>query len=127
MEYVEPFLHQLLLDRAAHGITESPTNQELEKIVKLPWCIWNAIIAEAVPDNKIDFLALMDRLIGNTPAEIKSLLDYMKQRKRNEFRQYQYYLGEYEFYSDQNNQPRFKLESRLATTATQPDISILKT
>jgi hypothetical protein len=32
----------------------------------------------------------------------------MKQRKRNDFAQYQYYLGEYQFYGNQGENPQIK-------------------
>jgi hypothetical protein len=116
MEYVEPFLTTLLLDRVDKGVPEAPGIEELETILRVPWCIWNAIIAEKVPNNKIDFLTWMDSLIGHVPISIRELLDFMKNRKRNQFGQYQYYLGKYKFYY-QNNELRVSVETTL------PDIS----
>ena len=49
MEYVEPFLNALLLDRAQKGIYDAPNIQELENVLRMPWGIWNAIIAGALP------------------------------------------------------------------------------
>ncbi len=113
MEYVEPYLAALLRDRAEQGISEIPSLEEIESILKMPWLIWNAIVAETVPSNKINFLAWMDELIPkHMPDNVKQLLDSLKTRKRNQFSQYQYYLGEYKLYYDKNNEIRIKVEAR---------------
>lgn len=118
MEYVEPFLNTLVLDRAEQGLSENFTIKELEKILQVPWCIWNAIVAEKNPDQKIDFLASMDSLLKHIPASIKGLLDFMKRRKRNDFGQYQYYLGAYKIYYGQDQDDlRISIESRLPPSA----------
>ena len=113
MEYVEPYLAALLRDRAEQGIPEIPSLEEIESILKMPWLIWNAIVAETVPSNKINFLAWMDELVPkHMPDNVKQLLDSLKTRKRNQFSQYQYYLGEYKLYYDKNNEIRIKVEAR---------------
>jgi hypothetical protein len=113
MEYVEPYLAALLRDRAEQGIPEIPSLEEIESILKMPWLIWNAIVAETVPSNKIDFLAWMDELVPkHMPDNVKQLLDSLKTRKRNQFSQYQYYLGDYKLYYDKNNEIRIKVEAR---------------
>ncbi|HXH54761.1 MAG TPA: hypothetical protein VNK03_03340 [Gammaproteobacteria bacterium] len=113
MEYVEPYLAALLRDRAEQGIPEIPSLEEIESILKMPWLIWNALVAETVPSNKIDFLAWMDELVPkHMPDNVKQLLDSLKTRKRNQFSQYQYYLGEYKLYYDKNNEVRIKVEAR---------------
>src|SRR6185437_2407988 len=80
MEYVEPFLNALVLDRAQKNIYDLPSIQELENILRLPWCIWNAIIAENNLNNEINFLQLIDTLASNMPPSVKGLLDMMKKR-----------------------------------------------
>ena len=113
MEYVEPFLNALLEDRADKGIHGLPTLQEITSILRMPWLIWNAIVAETDPTNKIDCLAWMDRLTpAHIPDSTRQLLESLKTRKRNHFSQYQYYLGEYKLYYDQNNEIRIKVEAR---------------
>jgi hypothetical protein len=113
MEYVEPYLAALLRDRAEQGFHEMPSLKEIESILKMPWLIWNAIVAETVPSNKVNFLAWMDKLIPkHTPDSVKQLLDSLETRKRNQFSQYQYYLGEYKLYYDKNNEVRIKVEAR---------------
>ena len=49
MQYSEPFLHQLLLDRAKQGVFLEPSIQELDTVLRISWCIWNACVAESVP------------------------------------------------------------------------------
>ncbi|HQW57557.1 MAG TPA: hypothetical protein PK583_01190 [Gammaproteobacteria bacterium] len=117
MEYVEPFLNALLLDRAQKGIYDAPNIQELENVLRMPWGIWNAIIAESVSNNEINFLQSIDMLSKHMPSSIKGLLEMMKKRKRIDFEQYQYYLGDYQVYYDQNNELRIKVE------ATSPNTS----
>jgi hypothetical protein len=113
MEYVEPFLNALLQDRAEKGTHEMPTLQEITSILRMPWLIWNVIVAETDPANKINCLAWMDRLIpAPIPDSTRQLLDSLKTRKRNHFSQYQYYLGEYKLYYDKNNEIRIKVEAR---------------
>ncbi len=113
MEYVELYLAALLRDRAEQGIHEIPSLKEIESILKMPWLIWNAIVAETVPSNKINFLAWVDKLIlKHMPDNVKQLLDSLKTRKRNHFSQYQYYLGEYKLCYDKNNEIRIKVEAR---------------
>jgi hypothetical protein len=114
MEYVEPFLETLLLDRVQKGVLETPSLEEFESILRMPWSIWNAIVAEGVPGNKINILALMDNLIpAHIPDSTKNLLNYMKRRKKSDFGQYQYYLGKYKLYYDQNNEIRMRIETTL--------------
>lgn len=113
MEYAQPFLTTLLRDRAEKGIHETPSLEEIESILKTPWLIWNAIVAETVPGNKINFLEWMDRLIPNhIPDSTRQLFESLKTRKRKHFSQYQYYLGEYKLYYDQNNEIRIRVEAR---------------
>ncbi len=113
MEYVEPFLNTLVLDRAEQGVEQDFTIEELEAILRVPWCIWNAIIAEKDPLQKIDFLAWMDSLLKHIPTSIRSLLNFMKSRKRSAFGQYQYYLGDYKVYHGEDGDLRIRVESRL--------------
>ncbi len=113
MEYAEPFLETLLRDRAEKGVLAQPSLKEIESILRMPWLIWNAIVAETAPGNKINVLAWMDELIPNhIPESIRQLLEQLKTRKRDHFSQYQYYLGEYKLYYDKNNEIRIKVESR---------------
>ena len=111
MQYIEPFLNQLVLDRAQQGVFDFSI-EELETVFRVPWCIWNAIIAESEPGNEIDFLAWIDTLTKDIPSSIKNLLDFMKERKREQFSQYKYYLGQYSVYHDQNNELRIRVEAR---------------
>ena len=123
MEYVEPFLEYLLLDRVEHGINETPSIEEFEHILRIPWCIWNAIVAEKDPNNTIDCLAWMCNLTAHLPESTKRLYNFMIQRKRNNFSQYQYYLKEYYFYYDQNNEPRFRIESCEPSTEKNSNVT----
>jgi len=117
MEYAEPFLETLLRDRAEKGVLAQPSLKEIESILRMPWLIWNAIVAETAPGNKINVLAWMDELIPNhIPESIRQLLEQLKTRKRDHFSQYQYYLGEYKLYYDKNNEVRIKVESRSTTS-----------
>jgi hypothetical protein len=111
MEYVEPFLEYLLLDRVEHCIIETPSIAEFERVLRVPWGIWNAIVAEKDPNNSIDCIAWMGRLTSHLPESTKKLFNFMIKRKRNNFSQYQYYLTKYYFYYDQNNELRFRIES----------------
>jgi len=114
MEYVEPFLQTLLLDRADRGFHDTPSLQEFESVLRMPWCIWNAIVSQSIPDNKIDMLVWIDSLIPpHIPDSTKRLLDYMKRRKRSHFSQYQYYLGKYKLYYGQNQEVRLQIETSL--------------
>jgi len=111
MEYVEPFLNQLVLDRAQQGVFDFSI-KELDTALRVPWCIWNAIIAEGEAGNEIDFLAWIDTLTKDIPSSIKNLLDFMKERKREQFSQYKYYFGQYSVYYDKNNELRIRVEAR---------------
>ncbi len=117
MEYVEPFLTKLLSDRVDKGINTTPSIEEFEQILRVPWCIWNAIVAETVPNNKINFLEWIDSLVSHMPPSLKELLDFMKKRKRSHFDQYRYFLGIYKFYYDQNNELRVRVETSLPNTS----------
>jgi len=113
MEYVEPFLEALLKDRAEKGVLAQPSLKEIESILRMPWLIWNAIVSETAPGNKINFLDWMDKLIpSHIPESTRQLFEQLKIRKRDHFSQYQYYLGEYKLYYDKNNEIRIKVESR---------------
>ncbi len=111
MQYVEPFLNHLVLDRAKYGVFDMDI-EGLDRVLRVPWCIWNAIVAESVPTNEIDFLAWMDVLTKDSPPSIKNLLDFMKKRKREQFNKFKYYLGKYSLYYDQNKELRIRVEAK---------------
>lgn len=107
-------METLLLDRAMHGIHDLPSLEEFEHIIKVPYVIWNSIVAEKDPNNKIDCLEWMKKSTANAPYEVKKLSDFMIRRKRNHFSQYQYYIAKYKFYYDtQTNEIRLRVESTL--------------
>lgn len=118
-DYAEPFLKTLLLDRAKHGIHDIPSIAELERVYRIPWCIWNAIIAEIDINakNKIDYLAWINNSIKHMPDSIKNLLAMLEERKRNEFKQYKYYFGKYNFYYNQQKDLRLRVEARMPETS----------
>ena len=72
MQYVEPFLNQLILDKAKHGLFDIKI-ESLDKVLRLPWCIWNAIAAESMSTREIDFLAWIDLILKDMPPSIKNL------------------------------------------------------
>lgn len=114
-DYMEPFLKVLLLDRIEHGIHDVPSIEELDKVAIVPWCVWNAVIAESDHNNKIDYFAMIDSSISHMPISVKTFLSQLETRKRREFNQYQYYFRAYKFYYNQQN------ELRLRVAASMPD------
>jgi hypothetical protein len=63
----------------------------------------------------MNFLQSVEALTSHMRSSIKGLLEMMKKRKRVDFGQYQYYLGDYQVYRDQNNELRIRVEARSST------------
>jgi hypothetical protein len=96
LEYAEPYLQILLKER-----DDIPSNKELEKILKLPWCIWNKVVSEEKDPGKVlaDLLKYADSVYTyNMPPGAAKLMEDLKQRKKTDFKQYKYFLGNYKVY-----------------------------
>ncbi len=97
LEYAEPYLQILLKER-----DDIPSNKELEKILKLPWCMWNKVVSEEKESGKVlaDLLKYADSVYTyNMPPGAAELMEDLKTRKRIKFNQYKYFLGNYKVYT----------------------------
>ena len=106
LDYIEPFLDLALRDK------DNPTVEELNFIVRMPWIIWNAFYVEK-NSNEIDYSQWISSLIQEAPNEIKSIIQCMITRRKNEFLIYDYMIGDYNFYTNKKTgELRFKAEAR---------------
>lgn len=91
-EYASPVLEFYLEEAGLSGLDEMSI-EEMNGVLQLPWLIWNAVVAK--DKNTIDFLGSITLLTKHTPEEIKKLIKFMRQRKENKFKRYNFYLGEF--------------------------------
>lgn len=96
LDYAMPYLNIIL-----NEIEHQPSTMDLENILRLPWCIWNKIVAEV--ELKQEISILLDQALRlyyyNIPPGREQLIEELKARKRRDFKQYNYYLGRYQVYS----------------------------
>lgn len=96
LEYAESYLQILLEER-----DDIPSNKELEKILKLPWCIWNEVVSEEKDPGPVlaDLLKYAYSVYTyNMPPGAAKLMEDLKKRKKTDFKQYKYFLGNYKVY-----------------------------
>ena len=107
MEYVEPYLTSLM--------NESPdrTLKEIEMALRIPWCIWNAIVHQKRKNEGIDYMRSIELLTKNMPIQAKQMIESLKTRKIKYFSEYNYIIGEYSLYIDEQSQKiRLRVEAR---------------
>jgi hypothetical protein len=88
---------QILLE----GRDDIPSKEELEKFLKLPWYIWNKVVSEEKDPGKVlkDLLKYAHSVYTyNMPPGAAELMKDLKQRKKTDFKQYKYFLGDYKVY-----------------------------
>lgn len=107
VDYAMPYLNIILND-----IEHEPSTTDLENILRLPWCIWNKVVAES--DLKQELSILLEQALRlyyyNIPPGGEQLIEDLKTRKRKKFKQYNYYLGRYQVYSKSNGTLIIKVE-----------------
>lgn len=84
LNYVEPVLEQM-------GSPE-PGSVEFESLLRLGWIIWNAVVKND-SDGDISFL---NQIKTTVPASQSGLIDFLIDRKRKEFSEHKFFLGNYE-------------------------------
>jgi hypothetical protein len=108
MEYVEPFLKQIMSDGSIC------TASQIEMALKIPWCVWNAVEFDNKDGKKEN--KFMNLLMGQLPSNSDKLVKELIERKKVLFSQYKYIFGEYSLFMDkETNELRFRVESRLPT------------
>ena len=90
-EYASPVI-ETYMDDAGYTSLDDISIAELDRILQLPWIIWNAVVAKG--KDTIDYLSSITLLTNNTPNEIKELIKFMRKRKEIKFRKYDFFLGE---------------------------------
>jgi len=107
MEYSSPCVNILAeeMGRAANII-------ELEKILRLPWYIWNKVIAESDSKDRLKGLLQQVRNIYryNMAPGAEQLMQDLEERKRTTFKLYKYYLVEYKVYKKNNGELMVSLQ-----------------
>jgi hypothetical protein len=108
LEYAEPYLLSYM---QSTGKTDL---ESIEKILRIPWMIWNATVLGKKPGNAVDYMASIQLLINHFPAEIKVLIDGLKIRKETLFSQYDYLFSKYKLYIGDNDEIKLSMETRSA-------------
>lgn len=92
-EYAEPYLKILFKETQ-----NMPSSKEIEKMLKLPWFIWNKVVSEEKdPGAELTRLLLYGDGVYkyNMPPGAAELMEYLEQRKKTKFNKYKYFLGDY--------------------------------
>ena len=84
LDFIEPVLQ-------AMGCPE-PDSKEYDNVLKLCWTVWNAVIKNDVDGDP----SVLKAIHHTIPAEYRTFIDNLVERKRKHFDQYQYYIGECE-------------------------------
>lgn len=87
-EYVAPLL-ELYFES-----TGEFNSDDLEKILQLPWLIWNSMIVRFDSKNKIDYYTSINLLLKDRP-DVRMVVDAMRRRKKEMFDQYDFLFGNY--------------------------------
>jgi len=112
-EYASPVL-EFYLDESGYAGLEEMSVEEMNKVLQLPWLIWNAVVAQGSNNNNIDYLGSITLLTRHTPNEIKELIKFMRKRKENKFKKYNFFLGEIRLSrSNTNNEIILTVEARM--------------
>lgn len=72
---------------------------ELEQILKLPWLVWNSMVARHDVKNKIDYYTSINLLLKDRP-DARKVVEVMRHRKKELFDQYDFLFGNYKIKFD---------------------------
>src|SRR3984885_4313148 len=89
LEYVEPYLVSYIQTKGINNL------EAIEKILRVPWMVWNATVLGKTPGNTVDYMANIRLLINHFPPEIRAMIDGLKTRKETLFDQYDYLFSKY--------------------------------
>ena len=90
-EYASPVI-ELYMDDAGYNSLDDVSIAEMDRILQLPWLIWNAVVAKG--KDTIDYLGSVTLLTKQAPTEIKEFIKFMRKRKEIKFKKYNFFLGE---------------------------------
>lgn len=75
--------------------------------------VWNSMVLDAAHGST--FIADMRKLVAATDAGL--IVDFLIQRKQEEFAAHQWLVGHWEFYDDVRGIPRLRVEARAVSDA----------
>lgn len=112
-DYVEPIMLEWV------KMKPRPSYDELNKMLTVPWTIWNAVVLEDFyPEaNDEGFMSQIHTLLGKGP--VKGLVDWWIERKRRDFGKYRYMFGECLFYETKDGESRCRAEIKLPKNVTK--------
>ena len=106
LDYAEPFLDFALTDKV------DPIPEDLNSIMRVPWTIWNAFYMQKYGGN-VDYNNWLHELLKDIPEVFMQLIEFMIDRRENEFGHYDYMMGEYDFRIDKKTKEmRFRAEAK---------------
>ena len=112
-EYASPVI-EIYMDDAGYARLEDMSVAELDRILQLPWVIWNAVVAKG--NDRINYLTSITLLTKHAPKEIKELIKFMRKRKEVEFNQYDFFLGDVSLNRDiYDGQINMTVEARISS------------
>ncbi len=100
-----------IIDSAAGG--NSLDLDELDHALRVPWMIWNACIYDRAGGKKgAGAIAEMKKQMPGD-RNLRDMFLFFEQRKKNDFSQYNYLMGEYELVPKGKGEFNLRMESRL--------------
>ncbi len=99
-EYASPVI-EFYMDNMGYAGLEEMSIAEIDRILQLPWMIWNAVMLNE--KDTIDYPGSITLLTNQSPNEIKELIKFMKKRKETEFKKYDFFLGDIKLNRNANN------------------------
>lgn len=99
-EYASPVI-EFYMDDVGYDSLDDVSIAEMDRILQLPWLIWNAVVAKG--KDTIDYLGSITLLTKHAPTEIKEFIKFMRKRKEIKFKKYNFFLGEVRLNRNINN------------------------
>jgi hypothetical protein len=90
-EYASPVI-EFYMNNAGYTSLDDISIAEIDRILQLPWMIWNAIVSNG--KTTIDYLGSITLLTRQAPNEVKELIKFMRKRKEKKFKRYDFFLGD---------------------------------
>jgi hypothetical protein len=82
---------------------------ELQEILRIPWIVWNSCVWESSKKNFSNSLTQAAAL----DKELQAMVNFFEERKKNEFKNFNYLMGEYQIIPKGKGEFNLRMESKL--------------
>lgn len=107
---------EVFLDYASSLIEEFSTQDDLdtsylEQSLRIPWMVWNSCVFDQAGKMPV---SMMENLKKEAPKDkkIQRIIRYFEERKKTEFKKYEYLMGEFQIIPVDKNNFNLRMEAR---------------